>query len=64
MKQLSLENFGVHELDAREMKESGGLIGIGGLILVGLAIAAGTQIMSDWDNFKAGLGGLPQSCES
>jgi hypothetical protein len=29
-------------------------------ILVGLAIAAGTEIINDWDNFKAGLLGKPE----
>jgi len=29
-------------------------------ILVGLAIAAGSEIISDWDNFKAGLLGNPE----
>mgnify|MGYP000978782139 CR=1 FL=1 len=39
MKQLSLENFGVQELDAREMKETdGGLLAY----LIGTALIAGS----------------------
>ena len=34
--------------------------GILAVILAGLAIAAGAAIINDWDNFKAGLMGLPE----
>jgi len=29
-------------------------------IAIGLAVAAGAEIFSDWDNFKAGLRGRPE----
>jgi lactobin A/cerein 7B family class IIb bacteriocin len=50
----NLENYGVQELDAREMKEiSGGWF----RIIVGVVIAAVNEIVGDWENFKAGLNG-------
>ncbi|NQU80088.1 MAG: hypothetical protein HQ543_01055 [Bacteroidetes bacterium] len=61
MKYLELEKFGVQEMNTIKMKETnGGCIGILAAIAIGLAIAAGTEIFSDWDNFKAGLTGKPE----
>ena len=45
-------------LDREEMHSTQG--GIFGAIAIGLAIAAGAEIIGDWDNFKAGLMGLPE----
>lgn len=45
-------------LSQEEMHETHG--GILGIIIAGLAIAAGAAIINDWDNFKAGLMGLPE----
>jgi hypothetical protein len=45
-------------LNREEMYETKG--GILAAILAGLAIAAGAAIINDWDNFKAGLMGLPE----
>ena len=41
-----------HPLNQDEMHETQG--GFLGAILAGLAIAAGTAIINDWDNFKNG----------
>ena len=46
-------------LNREEMHETHG--GILGAILAGLAIAAGTAIIGDWDNFKAGLAGRKEN---
>ena len=45
-------------LDRAEMHATTG--GILAAIAIGLAIAAGAEIIGDWDNFKAGLMGLPE----
>lgn len=45
-------------LNREEMHETHG--GILAVIIAGLAIAAGAAIINDWDNFKAGLMGLPE----
>lgn len=47
-----------HPLRKEDMHEIHG--GILAVILAGLAIAAGAAIINDWDNFKAGLMGLPE----
>ena len=48
------------ELSKQELLElDGGVFGLDDL-LIGLAIAAGAQIMGDWDNFVAGLSGEPE----
>ena len=55
----NLENYGVQELNAKEIRETdGGIIGLDD-ILIGLVIAVGTVIVNDWDNFEAGLFGEP-----
>ena len=60
MKTLELEKIGVQEMNTIKMKETNGGIGIFAAIAIGFAIAAGTEIFSDWDNFKAGLKGEPE----
>ena len=47
-------------LDGDEIQNTRGGFGICALILIGLSGAAGAEIFGDWDNFKAGLAGLPQ----
>jgi hypothetical protein len=45
-------------LKAGELHETRG--GILAALATGLLIAAGVAIINDWDNFKAGLRGLPE----
>jgi hypothetical protein len=45
-------------MNREEMLDTHG--GIWAAILVGLTIAAGAEIIRDWDNFKRGLQGLPE----
>jgi len=62
VKMKNLNEFGVKEMNAKEMKKTDGgePISIGVAIAIGLAIAAGTAIINDWDNFKRGLAGEPE----
>lgn len=56
---LSLEGFS--EISRAEQEEiSGGLLPFILPILSGLLLAAGTEIIEDWDNFKNGLMGRPE----
>ncbi len=50
------ENF--HPMNRKELQETHG--GIWLVVLAGLLIAGGAEIIRDWDNFKAGLRGLPE----
>ncbi len=51
----NLENYGVQEMNASEIKEiDGGVFGWDD-ILIGIAIAAGASIINDWDDFKDGF---------
>jgi len=61
MNTLCLEKYGVSEMETREMKAANGGLAWYAAIGVGIAIAAVTEIIRDWDNFKAGLNG---NCES
>ena len=60
----NLKNYGVLEMDAKEINEiNGGDFGL--TVLAGLVIAAGVEIVDDWENFKAGLSGsapVSQDC--
>ena len=47
-------------LSEEETQNTRGGVGILAAIAIGLAIAAGAEIFSDWDNFKAGLMGRPE----
>jgi hypothetical protein len=47
-------------LSEEEARNTCGGFGVLAAIAVGLAIAAGAEIFSDWDNFKAGLMGRPE----
>jgi hypothetical protein len=51
----NLELMGVQEMDAKELKEKNG-----GLLWQALVVAAFVEIISDWDNFKRGIQGLPE----
>tara|TARA_R110002096_G_scaffold184679_2_gene363269 strand:+ start:1178 stop:1354 length:177 start_codon:yes stop_codon:yes gene_type:complete len=53
----NLQNFGVQELSAKEIKQTdGGIFGLDDLI-VGCLIAVVVGVVNDWDNFKIGLSG-------
>lgn len=53
----NLNEFGVQEMDAREMKNTDGGLAFMATVAAGLIIAAGAAIIDDWDNFKNGLAG-------
>lgn len=56
----TLEGFS--EISMSEQQEiNGGIWPIIARIVVGLAIAAGTELIDDWDNFKNGLMGRPET---
>ncbi|SEF91822.1 hypothetical protein [Algoriphagus boritolerans] len=48
------------ELSIEEMQETAGGLGFWATIGAGLIVATGVAIISDWDNFKAGLRGEPE----
>jgi len=53
--EMTMEGF--NEISQSDQKEiNGGLWPVLGCLIV----AAATEIMSDWDNFKNGLKGLPE----
>lgn len=55
----NLEKLGVLELKKKEIKlTNGGILGIDDII-VGVVVGATLAIISDWENFKAGLSGKP-----
>ena len=60
MKEMNELRNGFLPLDGNEIQNTRGGFGIGVLILIGLAGAAGAEIFGDWDNFKAGMRGLPE----
>ena len=60
MNEMNVSKNGFLPLDGNEIQNTRGGFGIGALILIGLAGAAGAEIFGDWDNFKAGLLGLPE----
>ncbi|MBX2897310.1 MAG: hypothetical protein KF763_17835 [Cyclobacteriaceae bacterium] len=52
-------DISLNELDSDECREiNGGLFGIDDII-IGIVVGAAIEVMSDWDNFKAGLSGHP-----
>lgn len=58
---LCLENYGVSQMETREMKEAnGGFFGWDDLVIAVITLVV-AEIISDWDNFKADLNG---NCES
>jgi len=59
MKKNLAHEFSTRELDNNECKNiNGGFFGIDD-VLIGVVIGAAVEVMSDWDNFKAGLSGYP-----
>jgi hypothetical protein len=58
MKTLELKRTGLFALTAEEERNISG--GFWLQVLQGLAIAGGTALIQDWDNFKAGLRGDPE----
>ncbi len=58
--EMSLEGFS--EISRSEQQEiNGGIWPILGKIAAGIIIAAATAVIDDWDNFKNGLQGLPET---
>ncbi|MFO7670699.1 MAG: hypothetical protein R6W31_13650 [Bacteroidales bacterium] len=57
--ELSLDGFS--EIPQPEQQEiNGGILPIVARFLVSVAVAAASEIINDWDNFKNGLMGLPE----
>ena len=53
------DNVSLPHLMDLSLNEQANLNG-GNPILIGLAIAAGAEIIRDWDNFKRGIAGHPE----
>ena len=54
---MSLQNLGVQEMNAMEITETeGGFFGFDDII-VGVVVGGAIAVISDWENFKAGLSG-------
>ena len=62
MNEMNVTKTGFIPLDGNEIQNTrGGCAGaIGAAIIKALLTAAGVEILSDWDNFKAGLSGEPE----
>jgi hypothetical protein len=57
--ELSLEGFS--EISSNEQQEiNGGILPFLAGLISGIILASGTEIISDWDNFKNGLMGRPE----
>ncbi len=57
--ELSLEGFS--EISPNEQQEiNGGILPFFAGILSAIVVAAATELMHDWDNFKNGLMGRPE----
>ena len=57
MRKLDVSTYGVEEMRQQDLKTINVGIGVVETIIAGAIIAAAAQIISDWDNFKAGLFG-------
>jgi hypothetical protein len=57
--ELSLEGFSEIS-QSRQQEINGGLLPFVAGILSSIVVAAVTEIIDDWDNFKNGLKGLPE----
>jgi hypothetical protein len=56
---MNLEKLNLVELNAQEaVVTEGGLFGWDDLV-IGVLVGAAVQVMSDWENFEAGLNGHP-----
>lgn len=55
----ALRNIDLVELKLSEQKNITGGFAFLATIAAGLIIAAGTEIISDWDNFERGFSGQP-----
>jgi len=57
---MKIQNFeNLSEISIEEQRGiNGGFFGLDDLV-IGLVIGAAVEIISDWDNFKAGLSGRP-----
>lgn len=57
--ELSLDGFS--EISVSEQQQiNGGIWPIVARIVAGVVIAAASELVDDWDNFKNGLQGLPE----
>ena len=45
---------------SEQQEINGGILPLVARFLVGVAVAAVTEIINDWDNFKNGIQGLPE----
>ena len=61
MNAMNVSKNGFIPLSEDEIRDTRGGLGVLALILIGLASAAGAEIFGDWDNFKAGLAGKPET---
>ncbi len=57
MKKLDLNALGVEEMDIRELKQQEGGLAFLAAVGAGILIAAATNIINHWDDFKLGLSG-------
>ena len=58
---IIMDTLELRDLDVQELRNvNGGVCGPLCLIGVGIVIVSGTEIISDWDNFKRGLKSEPE----
>ena len=55
MKSLNLNAYGVEEMSKNEMVETDGGLGFIGVLAAGLILAASTEIIQNWGDFKDGI---------
>lgn len=60
MKGLDLEKYDSSKLSFDEQREIEGGVGAWAAYLAGVAIVVTTEIIQDWNGFKAGLAGKPE----
>ena len=60
MKWLDLEKYDSSKLSFDEQREIEGGVGAWAAYLAGVAIVVTTEIIQDWNGFKAGLAGKPE----
>jgi hypothetical protein len=59
MRSITLNELNLEELEAGEAIETNGGL-FWAAVAAGAAIAAITQVIQDWDNFKRGITGEPE----
>lgn len=60
MRMLELEKYGASELVFDEQREIEGGVGPWAAYLAAVAVVVTTEIIQDWEGFKAGLAGKPE----